>query len=676
MTVEYTIAIRTGKRLGSGTDAAISVMLIGTQGESGPHKLDKWLHDDFAAGAEDVYEIKDRDIGELILLRFKSSGGLVGSDWLLDSVRVTAGTKSWYFPHFRWVFGGSTTDVLEGTARLPQAARSEREAAARRAQLEGRREVYAWRDGEATEGLPGTLDIHKERPLPKDEHYRGLSEGSYEVVFAKTMAALKLRVPTLTRAWNALVDTLDLFKGIEMPPVAERWKDDYEFARQAVQGVSPVNIELLTALPNDFPLKDDDVRGLLSPGTSVAQAIASKRVFMLDFEVLGDIPMFRKVGEDGVEERRWAPPARCLLYRDDAGKLRPIAIMLGRDPAEDPVFTPNDGEYDWLAAKMYARCSEGNAHQMITHAMRTHFVMEPFVMATMRNLPDAHPVYKLLRRHFRYTLAINEGARVTLLAEGGVFDDFIATGGPDKGHVALGKKGFRVWKLADTKPRVDFERRGVLDPAILPYYPYRDDALALWDALEEYVAGVLNHFYKTDRDLVNDTEMQAFWADLTAHGMPADKLPCAELLRVADLVDILTTVLFTVSVQHCAVNYLQYEHYAFVPNAPLCMRKAPPTKKGVIGLTDLIEMLPTKSQTLWQVAIGRALASFGDDEEYLLNEGGWREEYFTEPEMIAVRDRFHARLRAHLEKVKARNEASEVPYTVLSPDKIPCGITI
>jgi hypothetical protein len=51
--------------------------------------------------------------------------------------------------------------------------------------------------------------------------------------------------------------------------------------------------------------------------------------------------MFRKVGEDGEEERRWAPPSRCLLYLDDSQRLRPIAIQLGRDPAQDPVFTPN-----------------------------------------------------------------------------------------------------------------------------------------------------------------------------------------------------------------------------------------------------------------------------------------------------------------------------------------------
>jgi arachidonate 5-lipoxygenase len=340
------------------------------------------------------------------------------------------------------------------------------------------------------------------------------------------------------------------------------------------------------------------------------------------------------------------------------------------------VFTPNDSETDWLAAKIYLRCSEGNTHQMIAHALRTHFVVEPFVMATMRNLPDPHPVYKLMRRHFRYTLAINEGARKGLLDEGGVFDDFIATGGPDKGHIKLGQKGFQRWKLADNNPRLDFERRGVLDPAILPDYPYRDDALPLWDALQEYVGGVLAPFYTSDADLVNDTELQAWWADLIEHGIPVDKMPCARLERVADLTDILTTVLYTGSVHHAAVNYLQYEHYAFVPNAPLCMRKPPPTQKGVLRKEDIVEMIPTQSQTLWQVAIGRALASFGEDEEFLLNEGGWRETYFQEPGFPSIRERLYERLRAQLEAVKARNAKRDVPYTVLQADKIPCGITV
>ncbi|MCE9666399.1 lipoxygenase [Myxococcus stipitatus] len=675
MTVQYKLIIRTSSRLGAGTDAAISVVLVGTRGESESQPLDKRFHNDFEAGAEDVYSIHASDLGELVSLRFTNAGG-IASDWLLDCVHVLAGERTWFFPWFRWVLGGTTVDVLEGTARLPRQVTHERERTARRQLVERRRKQYAWRPAEATVGLPGALDISEERPLPKDELYRNLSEGSYEVVIAKTLAAIQLNLPMLRHAWNGLVDIFDFFKGIELPQLAQRWKDDYEFARQAVQGINPLHIQLVPRVPDGMPLTDEALHGLLPPGMSLARALDARRVFLIDFEILEGIPMYRKTDEASVEERRWAPASRCLLFLDDTRRLRPIAIQLGRAPEEAPVFTPNDGEYDWLLAKIYVRCSEGNTHQMVGHALRTHFVAEPFVVATMRNLPDPHPVYKLMRRHFRYTLAINEGARKGLLAEGGVFDDFIATGGPDKGHLALGKKGYQRWKLSDNKPRPDFERRGVLDPAVLPDYPYRDDALPLWDAIEEYVGGVLRHFYRSDADLAEDTELSEWWADLTEHGLPVDKLPCERLERVDDLVDILSTLLFTISVQHAAVNYLQYEHYAFVPNAPLSMRRAPPTQKGTIGPEDLAAMIPTKAQTLWQVAIGRALSSFGDDEEFLLHEGGWREEYFKEAELGVIRDRFHARLRAQLEAVNARNARGDVPYTVLRPDKIPCGITV
>lgn len=676
MPVEYTLTIRTSSKLGAGTNAAISVVLVGTKGESQSHLLDKRFHNDFEAGAVDAYTVKTDDLGDLLLLRFSNAGGGVGSDWLLDSVTVTATGKLWFFPYYRWVLGRSTAEVLNGIARLPQQVEHERELAARQELIQARRKMYPWRPAEATTGLPGALEITEARPLPKDELYRGLVDGSYEVVIAKTLAAIKLHMPVLSKAWNGLVDIFDFFKSIELPKLAQRWQDDYEFARQAVQGISPVHIQSITALPEGLPLTDEELRGQLPPGVSLQQALAAKRVFLLDFEILGDVPMFRKVDKHGVEERRWAPASRCLLFLDDSHQLRPIAIQLGRDPALDPVFTPNDSQHDWMAAKIYVRCSEGNTHQMVGHALRTHFVAEPFVMATMRNLPDPHPVYKLLRRHFRYTLAINEGARKGLLEAGGVFDDIIATGGPDQGHLFLGKKGYKVWKLSDNKPRPDIEHRGVLDPAVLPHYPYRDDALLLWDALEEYVGGVLGHFYTSDDALVRDTDMQHWWKDLTDHGLPVEKLPCSELTRVSDLTDILTTVLFTVSVQHAAVNYLQYEHYAFVPNAPLCMRQAPPRKKGVLGANDIEAMIPSKSQMLWQVSVGRALSSFGDDEEYLLHEGGWREDYFQEPELLAVRDRFHSRLRAQSEAVKARNAKSAVPYTVLQADRIPCGITV
>ncbi|WNZ63964.1 PLAT/LH2 domain-containing protein [Myxococcus sp. MxC21-1] len=96
MTVEYKLTIRTGTKLGAGTDANISIVLVGTRGQSAPCVLDKHFHNDFEAGAEDEYALASEDLGDLVLLRFSNAGG-VAADWLLDWATVTAGEKQWRF---------------------------------------------------------------------------------------------------------------------------------------------------------------------------------------------------------------------------------------------------------------------------------------------------------------------------------------------------------------------------------------------------------------------------------------------------------------------------------------------------------------------------------------------------------------------------------------------------
>ena len=59
----------------------------------------------------------------------------MAGDWLLDTVWVTSGGRSWFFPFYRWVLAGATTEVLEGSAKLPQQVSNEREARARHPDL-------------------------------------------------------------------------------------------------------------------------------------------------------------------------------------------------------------------------------------------------------------------------------------------------------------------------------------------------------------------------------------------------------------------------------------------------------------------------------------------------------------------------------------------------------------
>jgi linoleate 9S-lipoxygenase len=61
-------------------------------------------------------------------------------------------------------------------------------------------------------------------------------------------------------------------------------------------------------------------------------------------------------------------------------------------------------------------------HQLISHWLNTHAVMEPFVIATNRQLSVTHPVHKLLLPHYRDTMNINSNARQMLVNEDGIFE--------------------------------------------------------------------------------------------------------------------------------------------------------------------------------------------------------------------------------------------------------------
>lgn len=54
--------------------------------------------------------------------------------------------------------------------------------------------------------------------------------------------------------------------------------------------------------------------------------------------------------------------------------------------------------------------------------LNTHAVIEPFVIATNRQLSVLHPIYKLLHPHFRDTMNINALARQILINSGGVLE--------------------------------------------------------------------------------------------------------------------------------------------------------------------------------------------------------------------------------------------------------------
>ena len=269
-------------------------------------------------------------------------------------------------------------------------------------------------------------------------------------------------------------------------------------------------------------------------------------------------------------------------------------------------------------------------HQLSTHFISCHAAMEAYGVATMRNLPDAHPVYKLLRPHFRYTMAINSAARSRLINDGGIIDKLLSIGG--EGDSSRKSEFVRrtnaIYDVHWTNIRRDLDARGISpdDNEKLPNYFYRDDGVRLWDAIETFVASILDIFYTDDEAVEDDSELKNWVEDIhqnafpefkgnkTGRGFP-DKITTKKMLS-----EYCTLIMFTGSVQHSAVNFGQFEAYGYVPNAPMSMRMPPPSKKGERTHTDLLNTLPTTMSTGLAVAVTWSLSQFSPDEvSYLSN---------------------------------------------------------
>ena len=65
-----------------------------------------------------------------------------------------------------------------------------------------------------------------------------------------------------------------------------------------------------------------------------------------------------------------------------------------------------------------------------------------------------------------------------------------------EGIFSLMVRGFDRWQFSvNSCPEYNLKSRGVLDEEILPYYPYREDALPLHCAIKTYVSKVVKHYY-------------------------------------------------------------------------------------------------------------------------------------------------------------------------------------
>ncbi|PAA87710.1 hypothetical protein BOX15_Mlig005461g1 [Macrostomum lignano] len=105
--IVYEVRVKTGDKLGAGTDANVFITLYGAEADSGERELSKSEshRNKFENNNEDVFRLKAIDLGELRKLKIRHDDKGGGADWYLDHVIVAdpKSKKEYYFPCNKWL---------------------------------------------------------------------------------------------------------------------------------------------------------------------------------------------------------------------------------------------------------------------------------------------------------------------------------------------------------------------------------------------------------------------------------------------------------------------------------------------------------------------------------------------------------------------------------------------
>ncbi|MFN7028533.1 MAG: lipoxygenase family protein [Sphingopyxis sp.] len=481
-------------------------------------------------------------------------------------------------------------------------------------------------------------------------------------------AGLGRQTPRSIEAYRALFATLPV------PGISYIFQDDSEFARLRVQGPNPMLIAAVTgALPAKFPLSEAQYQAVVN-GDKLAAALADGRLFLLDYQPLD---VLDPGTYEGAAKYAWQPLALFAVPPGGAS-LVPVAIQCGQDPTDWPIFTPSpaaDRQWGWEMAKFVVQVADGNYHELFAHLARTHLVIEAFAVATHRHLAEVHPVWALLVPHFEGTLFINDQAATSLIAADGPIDHIFA------GTIASSQQAAVDARLAfdfDAKMLpADLAARGVGVDSALADFPYRDDALLVWNTIHEWARQYVDLYYAHDADIVADTELSAWAACLAGEAKVKGLGPVTSR---AQLVDICTMVMFTSSAQHAAVNFPQKDIMAFAPAVTGAGWQAAPNGQRGHDKAGWLAMMPPMALALEQLNVLELLGSvhyrpLGDYRSNAFPYPPW----FQDPRVTAAEGPlawFQAALVGVEAEIAARNGERMQPYPYLQPSLIPTSINI
>ena len=472
---------------------------------------------------------------------------------------------------------------------------------------------------------------------------------------------------------RTLENYLDNFKTIPVPGIAYTFQDDLEFAHLRVAGPNSVLIEAAKAVPQGCAITAEQYSAVV-PEDTLEEALQQGRLFQCDYSPLSII----EPGEwDGLAKYLTCPVA-LFAVPPGGDSLVPVAINCDPSNAASPVMTPtmeSTKAWGWEMAKLAVQVADGNYHELFAHLARTHLVIEAIAVATHRHLADTHPLNALLVRHFEGMMFINEAAATSLITPGGPIDHIFA------GTIATSQKAAVEARLSFDFAKgmlpQDIAARGVGADTPLANYPYRDDGLLVWGAIETWVGEYVHTYYGQDGDVTGDTELQAWAQAIVSSG----KLKgFAAPTTIQDVVDLVTMTIFTASAQHASVNFPQKAIMEYAPAVTGALWQAAPDEQSGNDKSEWLAMMAPEALALEQLKTLYLLGSvyYRPLGTYLSPQYPYPQ-WFQDPKIIGEDGplaRFQAALANVEEQIVARNAQRRRPYTFLLPSLIPSSTNI
>jgi len=460
-------------------------------------------------------------------------------------------------------------------------------------------------------------------------------------------------------------------------PDKNSWETDEAFVRSFTQGVNPLMLRLVRDLGEiREELKE---RRLSVNGQTLNDLVRDKRLFVADYSALATIT--------SVEGRVCYAPQVLLMknppgLQEDSGDadLNLVAIHLYHPEApasqNNLIVTLDTPNLNRLFAWMHVALADAQIHEF-PHHLRDHLVMEAVSIARHNHLGDSHIIGRLLKPHMTMTIFMNFAARHSLVKpEDSIVQNQFSVGRNGALKLISDEMSNKYFWQNMTFPRM-MEEKGFPENKAdgLKQYHYRDDGFKLWNALHNYVGKVVNGNYPSEQEVEKDEKLTEFFASLADPNQgnipgfprtPGDR---------AELTETLTSMIFTASVQHQAVNAPQFT-YTFQPHRPfLLTRWMPESGTNIPNMAWITETTAEAfreiNQGIYQVV--NTLSTPMQGQCNLLSLDTFKDE------VVDFLKQAHDQLHSELDTLSKHISSTRVgsgAYNFLDPAKVACSIDI